>query len=1495
MTRPEAKTTSGTRAEPATRRSARTSKVVQPVEPKPAPTKVKSAAPTKAKSAPKGSIRAPKSKEDVVESGEDEVESGEDVVESGKDDTENSAVESGEDEEEEVLVRAPRRTARTQKASEARPTVTRATPARNGAKATQSTRSTKTTKPVKVAAPVQEEEEQDDEIDEDEEEEEEEEEEEVSDEDDEESSSSEEEDADDSDFEEPSQKRKVKTATPKKPRQPKLDRIPVIRPRKPRQPSSKSAKAPKAPKEKTTSVRSKTSTFTAARRSASFKLIAGADEEDEGDEEQSELYSAVLDSQAALDTVVADWISLYEHSSDEAMLNVINLLIRSCGCKQLISAEDFSRRGQKIVKVLDPILLRYKENTTNFDYPIVSKAKEFKKFKKNLLEFYTRLIHNVQDTILYDGKLVKTLLEWTFALSSSIFRPIRHTATAVALNIVSSLAEMASGLQDELDVTTRQLATSQKQKAMQSKIKQLEKKVATAQSHKADLLAWKDLIFESVFILRCRDVDPLVRLDCVHELGQWMAIYPNHYVASSYLRYLGWAISDKSAAVRLEALKVLAKQYEVEHHSMALRQFTNRFTERFIEMALGESDTFARLGAIRVVTLIHKHGQLEEGEIVKISTLIFGANAKVRKSLAKFVKARVWEDEVTGRMANCELVVQNESGADPIRKDWVELKSLVCFLIKVGKTEAEQNASKVVEDENTTGAGARLFEETKVGRISLAVEALWSEIEALKNWKSIADYLLVDHTTASTPSSSNAKVATLQDAYHLEEEEENVLLEIFIASLQLTLQPPAVPGFQKEKAKQKAEQDDVTDEVGRFCINIMPQLFVKYSVDAGRIRSVLVIPQLVPLSTYVDQRMPAAYEALVDDVIKVFKKHRDPSVLSAAALTLRTMQSYEILRSSHEGKIEALGATIVDTFLALISQTRDIDAADRITLDEFTICLRRLEHLIKCTDVTIKRLRARTQDPFEGLLEVINKYKTVHGQETAVVTSALSTSFLWMSWLCRAQASNHGADADWAEGEVQELLRVQAALVEVVSNLATKDTADIDQRVRRRAFQILGDIYWLFGGDMFHVSKGANRHKLHMTCPETTQDECEEFLRTELDLWDDKVQEMMKEIREARTPKAPADADMTVNEADSDANEDRAKEDTIDEAEIAEDETLAATCIEREDKYEMFGTVFSFMRQIMLRDFSMGHATAVIARYGRFGAEYDEGVKRVVNSIKTVATEGLTRNRKAALFMEVCLDSLEESYELHMGLNQKSANHALQLARLLTTAIKPPGFMQVRSGIDMRLAWDLHRRGIIHILEKAAGYQRLEHDINKAKIIKFFDVLVNMPFGPLTTTAEITNLQELIMSECERLELDVDPEDDTWEALRSYQIKLEKLRQKAVADQAAATKKAEESARLRVEQQDRAAEAIVGARDIDMEAAHGGDEVDDLSKPTERSNGKKRQAEDDDGDENEDEENEEVTRARRVSRSASAGASEDGEQSDDGDLAVKETKRIRVR
>ncbi|KAG0363151.1 hypothetical protein BG005_002666 [Podila minutissima] len=1275
-----------------------------------------------------------------------------------------------------------------------------------------------------------------------------------------------------SDFEEPSPKaKKTKVATPKKSRAPKEDRIPVIR-RK-----TGAAKTPRAPKIGKSAKASKSS-GASQKKPVARAPLTDAEGEDEAEEEESELYGAVLNSQVALDTVISDWNQSYEESSSAGMLKLINFLIRCCGCKHFITAEEFEDEDNN-VQVLENILERYQANTVNFDYPIVSKAKEFKKFKKNLLEFFSRLFRMARGDLLFDGTFMDTLLSWTISLSSTPFRPVRHTATTTILNIMSSLAEFAAEAQDELNVANRQLATSQKQQGVEAKVKQLRKKVAEWQHRKDDILKWVNEIFESVFVLRCRDVDPLVRTDCIQELGRWMDANQEQFVTSTYLPYLGWALSDRTAGVRLEALKVLAKLYEIDNQPNDLRQFTSRFTHRYIEMAVGEADIATRLGALRVVTLVQKHGQLEEEDQVKLSTLIYGANPRVRKSMAKFVKARVWEDEVESRLAACEVLVNSSKGdKEEVKKDWVELKSLASFLIKVGKSDSE----------SAEHVDPRLIDETKVGRIALAVEALWSEIESLKNWKSMAEYLALDHTVAPLSSSrGKAKPKSLEDCYHLEEEEENVLLEIFVASLQLTVAPPNVPGFMKDKAKLKTQHDDLVNEVGRFCVGVLPQLFLKYSVDSSRIRSVLVIPQLMPLNVYVDMRMTTAYEELVDEVIKVFKKHTDPSVLHTAAVTLRTIQGCEILRASHEPKIDALSSHVIDAFLIATANNAYLDenASDNDTLLELKLALNRLEHLIQGTDVTVYKPRASEQDPYDALIKAIEQCKDVAGEHADILVSALSVSFFWISWDCRNNSTKNGQDSDWSENDATEVVHMQEALLRVSSNLAIKEGQTIDVRARRKAFQTIGDVYWLFGGDMFHPSKGANRHRLFLTCPEETQTECEKFLRSEIDLWSEKVQEKFQSLEEAR--KANANDDQSLN---NDSEEEESEEEIT---EIVNNEQQAAAQIQQEDKHEMFGTVFSFMRQIMLGDFDMRHATAVIAQYGRFGNEFDEGVKRVVNSIKSQTAQSLVRamrQEKAEQFMT--------SFGNFVEGRVRSTNQVIQLAKVLTTVIKPPGFMQItKTGIDPKLIWNLQKQGVVYALEQIQSHRQARDEKKETKSVKFFDVLGQMLFGIQSDVKEIAAVRELIDAGCTNKDLTIDAGESIWDPLRQYQTKLEKLLAKAAAEQLAAGKKTADAAVA-------AAAARAQEQDVDMSvpedrwdttaAATCADDEDPTEKPVEHVIGKKRQAASE-GDEEEEEEDGGSQHGHDSEEQRSTHSDNETESSFRSlTVKTKETKRMRV-
>lgn len=73
------------------------------------------------------------------------------------------------------------------------------------------------------------------------------------------------------------------------------------------------------------------------------------------------------------------------------------------------------------------------------------------------------------------------------------------------------------------------------------------------------------------------------------------------------------------------------------------------------------------------------------------------------------------------------------------------------------------------------------------------------------------------------------------------------------------------------------------------------------------------------------------------------------------------------------------------------------DMAERDALEEMTLALRRLEHLVKCTDVTSKTPRGSTQNPFDGLLKVVGRYKTAQGSDAEVSVKIIIV--FYRSWL----------------------------------------------------------------------------------------------------------------------------------------------------------------------------------------------------------------------------------------------------------------------------------------------------------------------------------------------------------------------------------------------------------------------------------------------------------------------------------------------------------------
>jgi cohesin complex subunit SA-1/2 len=553
----------------------------------------------------------------------------------------------------------------------------------------------------------------------------------------------------------------------------------------------------------------------------------------------------------------------------------------------------------------------------------------FKKFRVHLSEFVSRLIASSADTgSLYKSDLMGTLQTWVIAMNSSQIRSFRHTATVVALELQSALCDVARKVEKEVETVGRQREGEKKRRAAKGgndkmgggvRDKELERKMREVNGRKTKVTEFINefdtgyihllkvfppqlTMFASVFIHRYRDLDPVIRAECVTSLGVFFKKLPSLFLTSNYLRYVGWVLSDVATNVRLAAVKSLQTVYalstgDADHLLNALNHFTERFKARLLEMAEGDIDIGVRVGVLNVLGEVDKTGLLEEDDRHRLCRLIFSEDPKVRKAVAKFVKT-VWEEWIDEYVAELEAEKgasassKKQSNTDRAR---IGYKGLAALLVKWGKAldeelgdDEEENGTQA-ESQQPNDASATLAVSSGVrsgieGRVPLAVEALWDDVDPVTDWEGILNTLLLDHTASGNqvarskrakPRSNGKKRRAAQDeededtdalqvddAWRLEEIEETSLLQIMTASLRKIKKELVVKKVcyrivyaLYSQTLSQGEEDAVWNDLTRALIKGLPRLFIKYQTDKTRIAEVLVLPTLMNLDLYMEMRM----------------------------------------------------------------------------------------------------------------------------------------------------------------------------------------------------------------------------------------------------------------------------------------------------------------------------------------------------------------------------------------------------------------------------------------------------------------------------------------------------------------------------------------------------------------------------------------------------------------------------------------------------------------
>ena len=362
----------------------------------------------------------------------------------------------------------------------------------------------------------------------------------------------------------------------------------------------------------------------------------------------------------------------------------------------------------------------------------------------------------------------------------------------------------------------------------------------------------------------------------MHSIGLWFKKYPGHFLDGTYLRYVGWVLSDANTQVRLEAVKSLSGVYENSDYISSLQTFTERFKPRLVEMATRDTELAVRVAVIGILGSIDTHQLLEDEQREELCMLIFDEDAKVRRAVSKFVGG-VWA-EIVEQLAGGKVSSQERTRAG--------IKALGKLLVRLAKPLGKKAVVAEDEEESLNGVTpspmlrrvrevAALVGTEQRGRIALAVEALWEDVESVSDWEALLEVLLLDHSAGTDAvqgsrgrrlkSSKGSTDSTAGEAWRLEEVEEAVLLEVFVASLGKAKASAAAAKkvhaftFRARTLVHlfflQGEEDTVVSDITRALIKSLPRLFTKHQTDEARIAVVLSIPLLMNLDLYLEMRM----------------------------------------------------------------------------------------------------------------------------------------------------------------------------------------------------------------------------------------------------------------------------------------------------------------------------------------------------------------------------------------------------------------------------------------------------------------------------------------------------------------------------------------------------------------------------------------------------------------------------------------------------------------
>ena len=710
------------------------------------------------------------------------------------------------------------------------------------------------------------------------------------------------------------------------------------------------------------------------------------------------LFQIVRNGRQALQCVVDDWIETYKQDKDSALLELINFLIHSCGCKGTVTPEMFVTMDQ--TEIIQRMTEEFDEDSG--EYPLIQSGPTWKKFRSNFTEFIVVLVRQCQSSLIFDQYLFENVISLLTGLCDSQVRAFRHTSTLAAMKLMTALVTVAASLSVQHDKISRQFEAEKAKNAARrasQRMDLLRAKNEEFEEHIKELQQMMGNIFNGIFVHRYRDTHPEIRAICMGEIGTWIKNYHTMFLDDGYLRYIGWNLHDKHWDVRLKCVQALSNLYTSEEFASNLELFTNRFKDRIVSMTLDKKIDVS-VQAIKLIISINvwKDDALDSTDCEAVYQLVFSSNRSVAQAAANFLIQRLLtreEDESSEQNKNA-LRKKGKNLSPHI----APMRDLVQYFIE---SELHDHAAYLVD-------------------------SLWDSTSLVKDWDCMTQMLLDDISSGHEP---------------LSDKEETYLIDIMTCCARQASdgQPPvgrAPPKKLTGKERQTVQEDK--NRLTNHFIQTLPRLLSKHGIDPEKVADLVVIPQYFDLDMYTTGRLEQYLDQLLKLLTEIVTKHADKQILHNCSKTFEYLcnDSYAI---SNKCKIarSALIDHLAQTFQAAWQDyLENVDDLSETEIYNLTASMRRI-----CAFYSSHNLNA--WELYDSLFKIAKSYSENLAIKSPIVSDALASLQFHLMW-ARSDIDDQNPDKTQVKDIKRRLHEVMSLSYELVCQ-------------RNNALEVIEDAY----------------------------------------------------------------------------------------------------------------------------------------------------------------------------------------------------------------------------------------------------------------------------------------------------------------------------------------------------------------------------------------------------------------------------------------------------